>query len=168
MERRRGRVAERGVMEYLVRYEQILDGNGNGDANADYYRVYQRPLGSTGPKDVNKTFLSSTIRSVDAHNRRHQDAGSDDERQYWAELKAAKTKKMWENMYATGSVMVDNAPTFASSDEDSDDDDVKPNPKVESSDSDSDRKHRTKKDKHKKSKKAKKTSKKHSKRRKDD
>jgi len=34
--------------------------------------AYTRPLPSTAPKEVNKTFLSNTIRGVDSHNRREQ------------------------------------------------------------------------------------------------
>ncbi|KAL3658163.1 hypothetical protein V7S43_016793 [Phytophthora oleae] len=46
-----------------------------------------------------------------------------DERSYWANKKADKTRKLWGNLHSEGSVSVENAPDFSS--EESDDDDVK-------------------------------------------
>ncbi|RLN87145.1 hypothetical protein BBJ28_00013254 [Nothophytophthora sp. Chile5] len=50
----------------------------------------------------------------------------DNERSYWAQKKAEKTRKLWENLHAGGTVSVENAPDFSS--EESEADDVKPPP----------------------------------------
>ncbi|KAH7467035.1 uncharacterized protein KRP23_11361 [Phytophthora ramorum] len=89
--------------------------------------------------DVNKTFLASTIRGVNSHNRRQEedkcwtlrrmkqqldDKEDEDERSFWARKKAEKTRELWENLHAEGTVSVENAPDFTA--EESDDEDVKP------------------------------------------
>ncbi|GAB9466307.1 hypothetical protein Gpo141_00003685 [Globisporangium polare] len=144
-----GRVQQSGVMAYLAK-----------DSHD------RRPR-----KDVNKQFLTSTIRSVDQHNRRHAEETSWKDRHYWARKKAERTKQIWEKLHNANdrNVSVENAPEFRSSSEDSDDADVKARARSstsssESNSDDDDRKTSSKKKKKKrrhKSKKDKKRKKKH-------
>ncbi|CAH0517562.1 unnamed protein product [Peronospora belbahrii] len=91
----------------------------------------------------------SNVHEFDDKKREMQD-----ERNYWAQKKAGKVRKLWENLHAEGTVSVENAPDF--SEEESDDDDVKPiEAKVLPSPEDKKKKHKKHK-KHKKDKKHKK------------
>uniref|UniRef100_M4BRX1 Uncharacterized protein n=1 Tax=Hyaloperonospora arabidopsidis (strain Emoy2) TaxID=559515 RepID=M4BRX1_HYAAE len=60
--------------------------------------------------------------SDEVHNRKREDR---DERSYWAQKKAEKSTKIWEDLYSKGTVSTENAPAFGSESESSDDD-VKP------------------------------------------
>uniref|UniRef100_A0AAV1U3C2 Uncharacterized protein n=1 Tax=Peronospora matthiolae TaxID=2874970 RepID=A0AAV1U3C2_9STRA len=60
--------------------------------------------------------------SEKVHNDRREDR---DERSYWAQKKAEKSTKIWEDLYSKGTVSTENAPAFGSESESSDDD-VKP------------------------------------------
>lgn len=103
----------------------------------------------------------------DGNSSQTRDSAAEQERLYWAQKKAERTKQIWEKLHNASdrNVSVENAPKFCSSSEDSDDDDVKARALSSSSGSDSDDGRKTSKKKKHKSKKPNKSKKKHKNRR---
>ncbi|KAG6970651.1 hypothetical protein JG687_00002528 [Phytophthora cactorum] len=74
--------------------------------------------------DVNKTFLASTIRGVNSHNRRQEEDKCWTLRQMERKLDDSRDRRADRRSHSRSTVSVENAPDFSS--EESDDDDVKP------------------------------------------
>lgn len=95
----------------------------------------ERNLEKSRSRSRSRQFRRSRSRSGRSSSQTSQNRSGrkneTEERIYWARKKADKTRKLWENLYSEGTVLVENAPDYSS--DESNDDDIKPGKRKSSS-----------------------------------